>query len=110
MTGGNQLVWPFIAAMLPAIPSGNLPVTRVCIVAAARTPQGRFLGGLASVPAARLGAIAAEAALARAGISTEAIDQVIVGNVLGAGLGQNIARQIAIGAKIPHRCPAFTVT
>lgn len=84
-------------------------MTRVCIVAAARTPQGRFLGGLASVPAARLGAIAAEAALARAGISTEAIDQVIVGNVLGAGLGQNIARQIAIGAKIPLRCPAFTV-
>ena len=82
---------------------------RIVVVSACRTPQGRFLGGLASSSAAQLGAIAAEAALARASIAPDAIDQVIVGNVLGAGLGQNVARQVAMGAHVPVGCPAFSV-
>ena len=82
---------------------------RIVVVSACRTPQGRFLGGLASSSAAQLGAIAAEAALARASIAPDAIDQVIVGNVLGAGLGQNVARQVAMGTRVPVGCPAFSV-
>jgi acetyl-CoA C-acetyltransferase len=93
--------------LLPTLKEQTVP--RVVVVSACRTPQGRFLGGLASSSAAQLGAIAAEAALARASIAPDAIDQVIVGNVLGAGLGQNVARQIALGARVPVASPAFTV-
>lgn len=81
----------------------------VCIVAACRTPQGRFLGGLAREPAAALGAAAARAAMERAGIDPASIGQVIVGNVLSAGQGQNLARQVAMAAGVPEAAPAFTV-
>ncbi len=79
----------------------------IWIVSAKRTPQGRFLGGLAKRSAVDLGVIAAGAALT--GIENANIDSVIVGNVLGAGLGMNISRQIALGAGLPVSTPAFTV-
>jgi acetyl-CoA C-acetyltransferase len=76
------------------------------MVAAKRTPQGRFLGALAKKSAVDLGVVAAKAALT--GMQPEWIDQVIVGNVLGAGLGMNVSRQIALGAGLPVSVPAFT--
>ncbi len=77
------------------------------IAAARRTPQGRLLGSLAGQSAADLGVAAANATLA--GFDVAAIDQVIVGNVLGAGLGMNVARQIALRAGLPERIPACSV-
>jgi acetyl-CoA C-acetyltransferase len=82
-------------------------VTDLVIVAARRTPQGRYLGALAGLTAADLGTSAASAALQ--GIAPEAIDQVIIGNVLGAGVGMNVARQIALRSGLPQRVPACTV-
>jgi acetyl-CoA C-acetyltransferase len=79
------------------------------IVSAVRTPIGRFLGALSSLPATRLGAVVVREAVARAGLSPEQIDEVIMGNVVGAGLGQNPARQAAIFGGIPDTVPALTV-
>jgi acetyl-CoA C-acetyltransferase len=81
----------------------------VVIVGAARTPIGSFLGSLASVPAVKLGAVAARAALERAGLDVSAVDEVILGNVLQAGEGQAPARQAAIHAGIPPRTPCWTL-
>ena len=72
----------------------------VVIVAAARTPQGRLKGQLASLTAVQLGSIAIKGALEQGGISADAVDAVLVGQVLPAGAGQNPARQAAIGAGI----------
>ncbi|AFG38618.1 acetyl-CoA C-acetyltransferase [Spirochaeta africana] len=83
--------------------------TPVAIIAARRTPIGNFMGGLASVSAVQLGAAAAQAAIVDAGIQPEAITEVIAGNVLGAGQGQNVARQIAVAAGLPIHTPAYTV-
>ena len=82
-------------------------VRRLCIVSAKRTPQGKFLGALAKRSAADLGVAAAQAALA--GIDPKTVDQVIVGNILGAGLGMNVARQIGVRVGLPVEVPAFTV-
>ncbi|MEA3213399.1 MAG: acetyl-CoA C-acetyltransferase [Chthoniobacter sp.] len=79
----------------------------VWIVSARRTPQGRFLGGLAKRSAVDLAVVAGKAALS--GLDPAAIDSVIVGNVLGAGLGMNVARQVGIGVGLPVSTPAFTV-
>ena len=79
------------------------------LVSAVRTPIGRFLGALSSMPATRLGAIAVREAVARAGLKPDQIDEVIMGNVVGAGLGQNPARQAAIFGGIPDTVPALTV-
>ncbi|MDD5199141.1 MAG: acetyl-CoA C-acetyltransferase [Terrimicrobiaceae bacterium] len=79
----------------------------VWIVAAKRTPQGRFLGGLAKISAVELGVAAGKAALE--GIDPALVDSVIVGNVLGAGLGMNVARQIGVGVGLPVSTPAFTI-
>jgi len=79
----------------------------IWIVSAKRTPQGRFLGGLAKKSAVDLGVVAAKAALAR--LDGAWVDSVIVGNVLGAGLGMNVARQVALGAGLPVGVPACTV-
>lgn len=79
------------------------------IVSAARTPIGKYLGGLADVPAVELGALATTAALQRAGIPAGRVDEVIVGNVLQAGMGQNPARQVALKAGLPDSIAAFTV-
>ncbi|MDQ0176469.1 acetyl-CoA C-acetyltransferase [Bacillus chungangensis] len=81
----------------------------VVIVGAARTPVGSFGGSLASVSAVELGRVAAKEAIKRAGIVPELIDEVIVGNILSAGLGQNVARQVAIHAGLPESTPAFTI-
>jgi acetyl-CoA C-acetyltransferase len=82
-------------------------MTDVVIVSGARTPIGRFQGGLSSVPATQLGSLALQEALKRAGLDT--VDEVIMGNVVSAGLGQNPARQAAIGSGIPVEVPSFTV-
>ncbi len=79
------------------------------IVAGTRTPIGKYLGGLSSLKATELGSIAIKEAVARAGVAPEAVQEVIMGNVLQAGLGQNPARAAALGAGIPDTVPAFTV-
>ncbi|MBA2684396.1 MAG: acetyl-CoA C-acyltransferase [Gemmatimonadaceae bacterium] len=79
------------------------------IVSAARTPVGRFLGGLAPLRAPELGAIAIRAAIARAGIDVGSLDDVILGNVIQGGVGQAPARQAAIAAGIPGTVPAVTI-
>ncbi len=79
------------------------------IVAATRTPTGRFLGGLSSFTAAQLGALVIREALRRSGAPVERLDEVIMGNVVSAGEGQAPARQAALGAGVPADIPAFTV-
>ncbi|MCR2825317.1 acetyl-CoA C-acetyltransferase [Microbacterium sp. zg.Y909] len=81
----------------------------VVIVAAARTPQGRLKGQLASFTAPELGALAIRGALERGGIPADAVDAVIVGQVLPAGSGQNPARQAAVAAGIGWDVPASSV-
>src|SRR3989442_5031613 len=81
----------------------------VVILSAARTPIGRFLGGLASIPAPRLGSIAIAEALRRAEVQKDQVDEAIVGNVLSAGLGQAPARQAALYAGLPVSVPATTI-
>ena len=81
----------------------------IVIVSAARTPTGSFGGSLAGIDAVQLGKIAAEAAVERAGIEKATIDEVIVGNVLSAGQGQNIARQIAVHAGLPEEVSCLTI-
>lgn len=81
----------------------------VVIVSAVRTPIGSFGGSLKGVPAVQLGAIAVKEAIKRAGIDPATIDEVIFGNVLQAGLGQNVARQVGIHAGIPKEVPAITI-
>src|ERR1700733_9820333 len=79
----------------------------IWIVSAKRTVQGRFLGALARHTATGLGVAAAKAALN--GIDPARIDAVVMGNVLSAGLGMNVARQIGMGAGLPVSTPAYTV-
>jgi acetyl-CoA C-acetyltransferase len=79
----------------------------IWIISAKRTPQGRFLGALAKRSAVELAVTAGTAAIS--GIEPACIDSVIIGNVLGAGLGMNVARQIGIGLGLPVSTPAFTV-
>ncbi|AEJ25784.1 acetyl-CoA C-acetyltransferase [Streptococcus equi subsp. zooepidemicus] len=84
-------------------------VKEVVITTAVRTPIGSFGGAFKSVSAVQLGKIVVEALLEKSGLKPEQIDEVIFGNVLHAGLGQNVARQVAITAGIPNDKPAFTV-
>ena len=81
----------------------------VVIVSAVRTPIGSFGGALKDVSAVTLGTIAVKEAIKRAGIDPAIIDEVILGNVLQGGLGQNVARQIAIASGIPKEVPALTI-
>ena len=81
----------------------------VVIVGAARTPIGSFLGALASVPATELGAIVIREAIARAGAGPENVEEVFMGCVLTAGLGQAPARQAALGAGLPQSVPCTTI-
>ena len=81
----------------------------VVIVSAARTPIGSFGGALKAVSARTLGAIAIKEAIKRAGIKPEMIEEVIMGNVLQGGLGQNIARQMSLDAGVPIEVPAMTI-
>ena len=82
---------------------------KVVIVSAKRTPIGKFLGGLATIPAPQLGAIAIKGALEAAGIQSLQVDEVIMGNVLQAGVGQAPARQAALMAGIPDAVPCTTI-
>jgi acetyl-CoA C-acetyltransferase len=83
--------------------------TEVVIVSAARTPVGSFNGTLSSVPANYLGQTAIRAALERAGVAADQVSEVIMGQILQAGEGQNPARQASIGAGIPVEAPAWAV-
>ncbi|HZD37607.1 MAG TPA: acetyl-CoA C-acyltransferase, partial [Actinomycetes bacterium] len=83
--------------------------TQPVICAGARTPIGRFGGALSSLPAVELGGVAIAAACERAGISPEAVGQVVMGHVLQAGQGQITARQAAVRAGVPMTVPALTV-
>ncbi|QKE64599.1 acetyl-CoA C-acetyltransferase [Aquipseudomonas campi] len=81
----------------------------VVIVAATRTAIGAFQGALSAIPAVELGATVIRSLLAQSGVSAEQIDEVILGQVLTAGAGQNPARQSVIKAGLPHTVPAFTL-
>jgi acetyl-CoA C-acetyltransferase len=81
----------------------------IVLAGGVRTPIGGFCGTLAEVPAPMLGSIAIKAALKRANVQADQVSEVIFGNVLGAGLGQNVARQATIGAGLPPSVGATTV-
>jgi acetyl-CoA C-acetyltransferase len=81
----------------------------VVIVSAVRTPIGSFGGSLSKLSAVELGVIAAKEAIKRAGIKTEEVNEVLIGNVLGAGLGQNVARQVAVKSGVPVEVPSMTL-
>ena len=85
--------------------SDDMPV----ILSARRTPIGRFLGGLSKVPAPSLGAHAIKAALEDASVAPDAIEEVFMGCVLQAGVGQNPARQAALASGMPPTVTAVTV-
>ena len=84
-------------------------MTDVFILSSARTPIGKFLGGLSTVPATTLGAIAIRAAVERAAVAPEKIDEVFMGQVIQAGAGQAPARQAALGAGLPNGVGATTI-
>ena len=81
----------------------------VYIVSAVRTPVGSFNGALSGFTATELGSLVINEAVSRAGITKEQVDEVIMGNVLPAGLGQNPARQAMLKAGLPYEVGAFTV-
>jgi acetyl-CoA C-acetyltransferase len=83
--------------------------TEAVILSAVRTPIGKFQGALSGVPAAQLGAIAVREAVERAGINPEEIEEVILGNVVGAGVGQAPARQAGVFGGVPPTVGATTV-
>src|SRR3954467_14326121 len=86
-----------------------MSMEEIVIVGAARTPIGKFSGTLAKTPAADLGALVIRNVLQRAGAAAEQVSEVIMGQVLTAGVGQNPARQAAIKAGLPHMIPAMTI-
>src|SRR5206468_10351222 len=81
----------------------------VFIVSAVRTPIGKFGGSLASLSAADMGVVAAQAAMERAGVRPEQVEETIFGNARQAGGGPNPARQISIRSGVPKEVPAYTV-
>src|ERR1043166_6196288 len=82
----------------------------VYIASVARTPIGSFLGALSSLAAPALGATAIRAAVQRAGLKPEQVDEVLMGNVLSAGVGQAPARQAALAGGLPEAVPCTTVS
>src|SRR6476469_9420212 len=84
-------------------------MSRAVIVAASRTPTGKFLGALESVPAVELGSITLKETLARSGVPAELIEEVIMGQVVQAGCGQNPARQAALRAGLSSEVGALTI-
>lgn len=81
----------------------------IYLIAAVRTPIGKFGGGLSSLTAPQLGTASAKATLERSGIDPNAIDEVLIGNARQAGVGPNAARQIAIRSGLSHEVPAYTI-
>ena len=84
-------------------------MSKAVIVAASRTPTGKFLGALTDVPAVELGAITLRETLRRSGMPTELVEEVIMGQVVQAGCGQNPARQAALRAGVSHEAGALTI-
>ena len=84
-------------------------MTNVVIVDAVRTPIGAFGGALSSLPASQMGAIVIKALLERNKLAADQVDEVILGQVLSTGTGQNPARQASIEAGLPQQCPAMTI-
>jgi len=84
-------------------------MNNVVIVAATRTAVGKFGGSLKDISPIQLGSAVLGNVLKRASVRTEDVDEVIIGNVLSAGLGQNVARQVAIGAGVPKEVPSYSV-
>ena len=84
-------------------------MSEVYIAGAVRTPLGKFLGGLSSIPAVRLGAMVIAEALRRSGVSADQVEEVIMGNVITAGLGQNPARQASIYGGVTETAGALTI-
>src|SRR6202008_1874492 len=82
---------------------------QIYIVGAARTPIGKFGGALAKMPASELGALVLRDVLKRAGVAPDQVSEVILGQVLTAGVGQNPARQAAMKAGVPYMVPAMTI-
>src|SRR5687767_6770973 len=93
----------------PSISARNCTVEETVILAAARTPIGKYLGGLSSLTAPQLGAVALKEALARSGAPLDEVEDCIMGNVLQAGVGQAPARQAALKAGLPPTVSALTV-
>jgi len=89
--------------------AGAINMREAVIVSGVRTPLGKFAGMLKEFSAPQLGAIVVKEAVKRAGINVDEINEVIIGNVISAGLGQNIARQSSIYAGLPYEVGAFTV-
>src|SRR5438874_1783286 len=87
----------------------SFSMEEIYIVGAVRTPIGKFGGTLAKTPAAELGALVIKDVLKRAGVKPEQVSEVIMGQVLTAGIGQNGARQAAIKAGLPDMIPAMTI-
>lgn len=84
-------------------------MTAAYIISGVRTPIGAFLGGLSTLSATDLGGVVVEQAISQSGVSGDAIDEVIMGNVISAGVGQAPARQAALKAGLPNSIPAVTV-
>src|SRR5690349_7482063 len=81
----------------------------VFILSAVRTPIGKFGGSLASMTAADMGVVAVKAAMERAGVTPDQVEETIVGNARQAGGGPNVARQISVRSGVPKEIPAYTV-
>ena len=88
---------------------GGRKMREIVIASAVRTPIGSFGGMFKNVSAVQLGTVVAKEALKRANVKPEMVDEVIFGNVLQAGLGQNVARQVSVHAGIPIEVPSFTI-
>ncbi|KAL5222851.1 hypothetical protein ABZP36_027564 [Zizania latifolia] len=95
--------------MAPPSGSDQLQPRDVCVVGVARTPIGALLGTLSSLPATKLGSVAIQAALRRANVEPALVQEVFMGNVLSANLGQAPARQAALGAGLPNTVPCTTI-
>jgi len=87
----------------------TIMINEIWLSGGARTPVGSFLGTLAEVPAPTLGSVAIKECMRRSGVSSDQVNEVILGNVVGAGLGQNVARQAAIAAGLPASVGATTI-
>jgi acetyl-CoA C-acetyltransferase len=95
--------------LLSQVKNRSMQLKDVYIVSAARTAVGSFGGGLSSLSAVEMGVSAAKAALNRAGIEASLVDETFTGNILSAGEGQNIARQVAIHSGVKQEAPATTI-